>query len=123
MAAGRPPKYKTVQELEDKIEEYFNQNPEQPTQTGLALYLGFESRQSLFDYKGKDEFSYTIKKAFSRIDNQHEKRLYESANSGSIFYLKNRGWSDQMDITTGGEKIAGSPIIAHNPKGEEPDEL
>lgn len=121
MPAGRPPKYETVEELEKAIEEYFNENPENPTQSGLAIHLGFESRQSLFDYKGKEEFSYTIKKAFLRIDNQHEKRLYENANSGSIFYLKNRGWSDSMDITSGGESIQGSPIVI-NPQGEQPDE-
>lgn len=32
-------------------------------------------------------------------------------------------YKDNLDITSGGEKIQGSPIIAHNPKGEKPDEL
>lgn len=36
---------------------------------------------------------------------------------------RNRGYGDQLDVTTDGEKIQGSPIIAHNPKGEKPDEL
>ncbi len=95
---GRPPKYNSLEEMQDAIDEYFADNPESPTQTGLALALGFESRQSLFDYKEKDEFSYTIKKAFARIDEKHEQRLYDSSNSGSIFYLKNRGWSDNMKL-------------------------
>lgn len=30
---------------------------------------------------------------------------------------------EYRDHTTKGEKIAGSPIIAHNPEGERPDEL
>lgn len=96
---SRPAKYQTVKELEEAIEEYFAENPESPTQSGLALHLGFASRQSLFDYKKKEEFSYTIKRAFMQIDEKHEQRLYENSNSGSIFYLKNRGWTDQLNIT------------------------
>lgn len=32
-------------------------------------------------------------------------------------------YNDKLDITSKGDKIVGSPIIAHNPKGEEPNEL
>lgn len=100
---GRPPRFDTPRELEDAIDSYFETHPDHPTQTGLALHLGFESRQSLFDYKERQDFSYTIKRALSRIDNEHEKRLYEGKNTGSIFYLKNRGWSDKSEIEHSGE--------------------
>lgn len=120
MPAGRPLKYETPEELEEAVEEYFAKNPKKPTQSGLALHLGFVSRQSLFDYKGREEFSYTIKKAMHRIDEQHEKRLYEHSNSGSIFYLKNRGWTDRVDVTSDGKRLTGSPIIIKS-DGEEPD--
>lgn len=90
------PKY-TVDELQDKIDEYFASNPEKPTVTGLAYFLGFESRQSLYDYKERDKSSYTIKKAVLRIESKHEERLYESASTGSIFWLKNRDWKDKTE--------------------------
>lgn len=117
---ARPLKYQSVEELEQAIDEYFDSNPDNPTQSGLALHLGFSSRKSLYNYKDREQFLHTIKKAFLRIDCQHEKRLYEHGNTGSIFYLKNRGWSDSIDLTSKGEKITGSPIIV-NSQGEEPD--
>jgi hypothetical protein len=36
--------------------------PEHATITGLALFLGFESRNSLYDYESKEEFSGIIKR-------------------------------------------------------------
>lgn len=47
------PRY-TDKELQSAIDEYFETNPDKPTVTGLAYFLGFESRQSLYDYKSKD---------------------------------------------------------------------
>lgn len=94
--AAPEPKY-TVEELEQKIEEYFQTNPEKPTVTGLAYFLGFESRQSLYDYKGREASSYTIKKAVLKIESKHEEKLYESAAAGSIFWLKNRDWKDKQE--------------------------
>lgn len=120
MSAGRPPKYETPEELEQAVEEYFAENPDYPTQSGLALALGFADRQSLYDYKAKDKFSCTIKRALQRIDEKHERRLYENANSGSIFYLKNRGWSDSLDVTSKGDKLEGANIII-NSQGKEPE--
>jgi hypothetical protein len=48
------PKYNN-KELKEKIEEYFASNPDKPTVTGLAYFLGFESRQSLYDYKERED--------------------------------------------------------------------
>ena len=92
--AAPTPKY-TVEELEQMIEKYFLSNPDKPTVTGLAYFLGFESRQSLYDYKNREESSYSIKKAVLRIESKHEEKLYESAAAGSIFWLKNRDWTDK----------------------------
>jgi hypothetical protein len=91
--AGRPLKYKTVEELEEAIDAYFQENPINPSVVELALHLGFSSRQSMYDYQGREEFSYTIKKAVSIVESIHEKRLFESSCTGSIFWLKNRGWN------------------------------
>jgi hypothetical protein len=71
-----------------------------PTITGLALYLGFSSRQSMYDYESKEEYSYTIKRARLRCENWLEENLL-SGNiqaAAGIFALKNYGWRDQQNI-------------------------
>jgi hypothetical protein len=98
---GRPLKYETPEELQIAIEEYFNQEviDEKPlTITGLALFLGFESRQSIYDYEKQGKFSYTIKRARLRIEHYAEMMLFTKAPAGAIFALKNYGWSDRQEI-------------------------
>lgn len=130
MGAGRPLEYETVDELQAKIDEYFDnikgefhfeaapvetdedegkdikvwdRYPEPPTITGLTLFLGFESRQSFYDYKNKTEFSYTIKRARLKVENSYELFLIQSKNpTGAIFALKNLGWADKQIIEHGG---------------------
>lgn len=100
---GRPPKYKTVEELEDNIQAYWDmlsEGKEKPTITGLALFLGFESRQSFYDYENNGDFSYTIKKARLKIESIYEQNLHSGNPSGSIFALKNFGWKDTQQIDT-----------------------
>ena len=129
MTAGRPAKFNDIDELEKLIESYFeikqplligedktgkpiyNLNP--PTLTGLALHLGFESRQSIYDYeKRNDGFSYTIKKARLRCENYVEDALLSGTihPAGAIFVLKNYGWKDTLsvdaDIKSTGHKKA-----------------
>ena len=71
-----------------------------PTITGLALALGFESRQSMYDYEKKEAFSYTIKRARLEIENSYEQdiRNPDLTPTGSIFALKNFGWSDKQEV-------------------------
>lgn len=117
---GRPPKYTSVKEIEGKIEEYFKScegkpfytddgeimrdkmgypifiGKHPPTTTGLALALGFLSRQSLLNYQGKKEFRDAIMKAKSRIELYTEEQLFsrDGAN-GAKFSLQNnfKGWN------------------------------
>lgn len=72
--------------------------PEPPTITGLALYLGFASRQSLYDYEKRGEYSYIIKNARLRVEKGYELRLHGNNPTGSIFALKNMGWYDKQEI-------------------------
>lgn len=114
---GKPALFKNVKQLQAKIDEYFANCPDYlvvtafdknegefieykkytPTMTGLAMFLGFASRQSFYDYEKKDEFSYTIKKARLRIENEYEKQLYMDKCTGAIFALKNMGWKDKTE--------------------------
>lgn len=111
MPAGRPKLFNDEIELSKLIQSYFDENKGNYTITGLALFLGFESRQSLYDYEKNEIFSYTIKRARLTIENFYESKLF-TASTGAIFALKNFGWSDKQEIdhTTKGESINPTPI-------------
>lgn len=94
---ARPSTWEDPEAFANKVEEYFS-TEKQPTWSGLALYLGFESRQSLEDYKKKEGFSYPIKKALLRIEQIYESNLFKGNPTGSIFALKNFGWRDKQEI-------------------------
>lgn len=96
---GRPPTYSDPEEMQAKIEEYIalcQSKEERPIISGLAYHLGFESRQSFYDYEKQPGFSYTIKRARSLIEIEYEKRVGEGA--GFIFALKNFGWTDKTEV-------------------------
>lgn len=119
---GRPPKYKNKEEIEEKIEAYFeeckgkilkdNENEpildkfgrpviydrHPPTVTGLALALGFSSRQALLNYQAKKEFVDTITRAKTRVEAYTEERLFDrDGSNGAQFSLRNnfKGWNDR----------------------------
>lgn len=118
---GAPPKYKTAAEMQAKIDAYFadcegellrdaNGDPvldkygneiytrqRPPTVTGLALALGFTTRQSLLNYQGKKEFLDTITRAKARCEQYAEERLFDrDGTNGAQFSLRaNFGWNDK----------------------------
>ena len=121
MPAGRPPRFKTNEELEERINEYFELLDESketkkekgvytihrdvtPTITGLCIYLGFVDRQSFYDYAKKDEFSCTLKNARTAIENHYEQSLANGSPTGAIFALKNFGWQDKQVIEEKSER-------------------
>lgn len=81
-----------------------------PMITRLAYELGFESRQSFYDYEAKSEFSYIIKRARLYVESGYESLLQGTNVAGSIFALKNMGWKDTqaVDHTSNGESIQPS---------------
>lgn len=101
---GRPPKYKTPEEMQEAIDAYFAEctNPDKPqhmTVTGLALSLGFATRKSLLEYEDEPEFVNTVKRAKLRVENYIENRLFEANATGSIFNLKNNfEWKDKSEV-------------------------
>ena len=109
---ARPATWKDPEAFDKAVEEYFNTD-QQPTWTGLAMHLGFESRKSLHDYGQKDRFSYSVKRALQRIENKYEKAISANNPTGAIFALKNFGWADkhEIDHTTKGEKVESAPVI------------
>ena len=97
------PNYETPEELQAAISDYINSNTGKLTITGLAYHLGFESRQSFYDYEKRENFSYTIKRARLFIENEYEKLLISNNTTGAIFALKNFGWTDKQEIAHSGE--------------------
>jgi len=118
---GRPALYKSPEELQSKINEYFNGGAHkrsivtdaglfeipQVTICGLAYFLGFSSRQSLLDYEKNIEYSDIIKKAKLRIEMSYEELLLDKSPTGAIFALKNMGWHDKQELIGGDDD---SPI-------------
>lgn len=105
MPAGQPPFFDNADDLQKEVDAYFDnlKDLSQPaTITSLAFYLGFASRQSLYDYEKNDEFSYTIKRARLRIEIEYETKLHSKNPTGAIFALKNFGWTDRQEIEQSG---------------------
>ncbi|MCP3684615.1 MAG: hypothetical protein GY861_18265 [bacterium] len=104
---GRPLKFKSVEELQEKIDAYFEscwieENGKliriRPyTISGLALELD-TCRKVLLDYEERDEYSNAIKKAKGKIESFAEEKLYGNNVAGVIFNLKNNyGWKDKTE--------------------------
>ena len=104
---GRPLTYKTVEELDNAIELYFETDAFMggednkvyaPTMSGLAYSLGID-RKTLHTYAHNDEFLHSIKRAKSRVETALEQRLYSGNPAGVIFNLKNNySWTDKQEI-------------------------
>lgn len=126
MDSGRPPVFESAEDMQKMIDEYFNhikgeekeidgnkqwvRYPEPITITGICLYLGFESRQSFYDYEKNPKFSYTVKRARMMIENSYEQKLSNQNVAGSIFALKNLGWEDRQKTEhSGGLDINKKP--------------
>ena len=105
-AGGRPLLFKSVEELQAKIDEFFDSEDEKLwTITGLALALD-TSRETLMNYQDRPEYFATIKKAKDKVANAYERDLRRKGRSGDIFALKNFGWSDKQEIEHTGEGIS-----------------
>lgn len=104
MAFGRPPIYETVDEMITVLDRWALsiEGGEKPTVTGLCLALGFDSKDTLYAYRDKADFSYPIKKALLIVENGYEKALRENQPTGSIFALKNMGWKDKQETELSG---------------------
>ncbi|EGT0014195.1 terminase small subunit [Clostridium perfringens] len=113
---GKPLMWKSPEELETKIEEYYkwcDDNDKKKTISRLAWYLG-TNRTTLLNYENAEEFDWlkrldkdvrrkyvnTIKKAKAFIESEYEELLMnKSSTTGAIFTLKNNfKWVDKQEI-------------------------
>lgn len=119
---GRPLKFKTPEELEAKIESYYEwakENKKHITITGLAWFLD-TNRQTLLRYEEDDSellksvsedvrqaFRDTVKRAKARIEMEYEESLYNKNSAvGAIFTLKNNyNYVDKQEVAQKVENI------------------
>tara|TARA_R110002096_G_scaffold66306_1_gene161361 strand:- start:21092 stop:21487 length:396 start_codon:yes stop_codon:yes gene_type:complete len=109
---GAPLAFKAVEDLEEKIEEFFISEDAYiinikdgvedkiyaPTMSGLALHLGVD-RKTITNYSNKEEYFPTIRRARARIESHLEKKLYGNNVTGLIFNLKNNfDWKDKTEV-------------------------
>ncbi|UZT82914.1 terminase small subunit [Caproicibacterium sp. BJN0003] len=137
-SVGRPRKYKNSDEMQEAIDQYFDKcegNPlldddgkavlnkwghpiildrRPPTVTGLALALGFNSRQALLNYQARSKaFNDTLTRAKSRCEEYAEARLYDKDGSnGAKFSLANnfKGWSEHPEAQQSAVVVEDDPI-------------
>lgn len=139
---GRPPKYVTVEQMQAVIDQYFEDckgepiigddgqpildkygqpfiiNAHPPTVTGLALALGFTSRQALLNYQAKKAFVDTVLRAKARIEAYAEERLFDrDGQRGAEFSLKyNFRWADEKKQDEDeGHGVAELPAVLPTP--------
>jgi hypothetical protein len=72
-------------------QKIWDREPEAPTISGLAHYLGFDSRDAFNQYELTGEFASTLKRSRLRIEAEYEKKLHQQPSSGAIFALKTWG--------------------------------
>ncbi len=113
---GKPRTIKSVEQMEELIDEYFLDicgysvvgdalKFKPPTVTGLALHLGFNSRQTLLNYEGYGpEYKRVLRQAKLYIENV----LEESSLTGELnhksceFNLKNNyNWKEKTELDIG----------------------
>ncbi|WP_259071180.1 terminase small subunit [Mucilaginibacter sp. X4EP1] len=111
------PIFKTATKLASKADAYFSyiegeyhletvtgkekkitdRDAEPATLAGLALFLGFNSRQDFEDYEQNGEFGYILKRSRLRVEALYERKLHQQSSSGAIFALKSFGWKEKAD--------------------------
>jgi len=95
---GRPLKFNSPEELQEKIDRYFKITPDEKiTITGLAVFLNCD-RETLTNYENRDNFFDIVKDARNKVAQSYEESLKKRGNAGDIFALKNFGWTDRTEI-------------------------
>ena len=108
---GRPRKIDSPDRFDELVDCYILDclDREAPvTWTGMALYLGFTSRQAIDEYANYVGFSDCVKRAKLFVERAYEERLHGNSPTGAIFALKNMGWSDRSEHEITGKD--GGPL-------------
>ena len=105
-AGGRPRAFKSVEDIEAKIQlykEYLKTESKPPTIAGLAYFLNVD-RGTIYNYSKTDEFFNTIKKYRDWVIMNMEEFGVTKGHSGIIFLMKNYGYTDRQEISLSEDK-------------------
>lgn len=132
---GRKPRYESVEQIQTLIDAYFeacegellldeNGRPmltkdgapvyigrRPPTIPGLALALGFSSRQSLYNYKAKKEFMDTISRAQTRVEQYTAERLFERDSQRGAQFALEYGFRYRQEAERAQEEAGGNRVL------------
>ncbi len=113
---GRPRLYDSPEQFDEAVEAYYmwckgdrgtdkegnprpKGQPEPMTITGLTLFMGFASVQSLYNYETYPEFLESVQRARTLISYGYELKLHGPNNAGAKFALRcidgGAYWRDQ----------------------------
>lgn len=113
---GNPRRWRSAKALQKAVDDYFADCEERgrvPSVAGLALALGFMSRQALYRYTDRenennsDDYVTIITKAKLRIEEENIQLAYNrDASAGARFVLQNGfNYSEKQDIGINSNKI------------------
>lgn len=113
---GNPRRWRSAKALQKAVDDYFADCEERgrvPSVAGLALDLGFMSRQALYRYTDRenennsDDYVTIITRAKLRIEEENIQLAYNrDASAGARFVLQNGfNYSEKQDIGLNSNKI------------------
>lgn len=131
LTGGRPRFYETADELDAECAAYFadcETSGTPPGVAGLALWLGFSSRQALDNYsRYGPAFHDVVKRAKLAVEASYEQNLRDPRPVGSIFALKAmHGWQDVQHVQLTGSlarinmDLLPDSLIERIARGEHP---
>lgn len=108
---GNPRRWRSAKALQKAVDDYFAECEEKsrvPSVAGLALALGFMSRQALYRYTDRenennsDDYVTIITRAKLKIEEENIQLSYNrDASAGARFILQNGfNYSDKKEIST-----------------------
>ena len=128
---GQPPKFKTPQELAEKIAEYleYEDSHKKPdayskmgkgvyTLSGCCLFLGFASKASMDDQAKRDkEFSNVISRFKLFMTHWNEQKLYWGGTyMAAQFWLRNHGGYSEESTQNGTQRIENVTVTVEECK-------
>lgn len=96
-----------------QVENYFNQirdkkcfyvgeqviDEDHPTVTGLALFLGFPSKECLWKYAENPEYEPAMRYALLRAENFYEKEMLKGNANVKVLLKIFKGWEDMVSTS------------------------
>lgn len=103
MPAGRPRIVESPEDIDERLDAYMaecKEDKKPPLLSEMVQALGFNSKQSFYEYGKKPEFIDSIKRARLCIEIAYERGLHSTTPTGAIFALKNMDWKDKTELSS-----------------------